>query len=173
MSKVYFYAFDIINNNTYHQRVIELDSLLIGLNNSRIVPWKIIKSEAELFSTHKKYVNDGYEGTMIRNLSSLYQANKRSYDLLKLKDFLDEEFEIIGWKTGKGKFSNIPTFLLVTREKKTFEAVPKGTEEERGIYLAEANNYIGKFATIRFFEYTADGIPRFPVLINIDRFSYE
>jgi len=167
MSKIYFYAFDIINNNTYHSRVIELDYLVMGLSNTKVVPWKIIKSEAELFSAHKKYVNNGYEGTMIRNLSSLYQPNKRSYDLLKLKEFQDNEFEIIGWKTGKGKSSSIPTFLLVTGEKKTFEAVPKGTEEERGNYLAEADNYIGKFATIRFFEYTADGIPRFPVLIGV------
>lgn len=167
MPQIYFYAFDIINNKTYHERVVELDYLVMGLSNTKAVPWKIIKSEENLYSAHKKYVNDGYEGTMIRNLSSLYQPNKRSYDLLKMKDWLDNEFEIIGWKTGKGKFSNIPTFLLVTEEKKTFEAVPKGTEEERGVYLAEADSYIGKFATIRFFEYTADGLPRFPVMIGI------
>lgn len=167
MSQIYFYAFDIINNNTYHSRVIELDSLLVGLSNSKIVPWKVIKTEEELYSAHKKYIKEGYEGTMIRNLNSLYQPNKRSYDLLKLKEFLDYEFEITGWKTGKGKFSNVPTFSLVTEDGGVFEAVPKGDEEIRANYLNDAPNLIGKLATIRFFEYTADGIPRFPVMIGV------
>lgn len=167
MYLIYFYAFDIVNNSTYHQRVVELDSLVLGLTNTKIVPWKIVKSEDELFSAHKKYVKEGQEGTMIRNISSLYQPNKRSTDLLKMKDWLDEEFKIIDWKTGKGKFSNIPTFSLVTKDKKIFEAVPKGNEEQRNWYLENANELIGKEATIRFFEYTADGIPRFPVLIGV------
>lgn len=167
MPLIYFYAFDIINDKTYHERVVALDSLIVGLSNSKIVPWKIVKTEEQLFCAHKKYVEDGYEGTMIRNIGSYYEPNKRSYNLLKMKDWLDEEFKIVGWKTGKGKFSNIPTFSLVTKDKKFFEAVPKGTEEQRNEYLANADSLIGKEATVRFFEYTADGIPRFPVLVGI------
>lgn len=173
MPKIYFYAFDLINEKTYHERVVALDHLLIGLTNSKIVPWKIVKTEEELFAKHKQNVQEGEEGTMVRNLTSLYQPNKRSYDLLKLKEFIDHEFEIIGWKVGKGKFSNVPTFLLTMPDKSTFEAVPKGDEARRLEYLQEADNLIGKFATIRFFEYTADGVPRFPVLVSVDRFSYE
>ena len=175
MSQIYFYAFDIINNNTYHQRVVELDLLLIGLSNSKIVPWKIIKSEEELFSTHKKYVNDGYEGTMIRNLSSFYQANKRSYDLLKLKNFDDKEFEIIGYKSGVGKFENVPTFQLKTESGFTFEAVPTGDEEARADYLKNADSYIGKLATVKYFGYTntKSPVPRFPVITQLDRFDLD
>jgi len=32
---------------------------------------------------------------------------------------------------------------------------------------------IGKQATIKFFQFTPDGIPRFPYVVNIDRNSYE
>jgi hypothetical protein len=32
---------------------------------------------------------------------------------------------------------------------------------------------IGKQATIKYFNLTPDGIPRFPYVINIDRESYE
>jgi DNA ligase-1 len=167
MPKIYLYAFDLVNQKTYHERVVELDHLLIGLTNSKIVPWKIVKTEEELFVKHKQNVQEGEEGTMVRNLDSLYQPNKRSYDLLKLKEFIDHEFEIIGWKVGKGKFSNVPTFLLTMPDKSTFEAVPKGDEERRLEYLQEADNLIGKFATIRFFEYTADGVPRFPVMTGV------
>jgi DNA ligase-1 len=167
MLDIYFYAFDIINNNTYHQRVVQLDLLISGMTNTKIVPWKIASSEERLLSYHKESIELGYEGTMIRNLDSKYHQNKRSYDLLKYKDFLEEEFVIIGWKTGKGKFANIPTFEMITKDNKVFEAVPKGTEEIRAEYLVNADSYIKAKATVRFFEYTADGIPRFPVMVGI------
>ena len=67
-------------------------------------------------------------------------------------------------ESGKGKFENVPIFLLhcVGGD---FEAVPKGDQGLREEYLKNAESYIGSVATVRFFEYTADGIPRFPVLV--------
>lgn len=167
MKDIFFYAFDLINGDTYHQRVLSLDNLVSGLTFTKIVPWYIVKSPEEVEKRHKQFVANGEEGTMVRNMNALYQPNKRSYDLLKLKDMLDEEFKIIGWKVGKGKFANIPTFEFITPDNKTFEAVPKGTEAERTVYLGAAQDLIGKMATVRFFEYTTDGIPRFPVMLHI------
>ena len=167
MLDIYFYAFDIINDKTYHQRVVNLDFLTSRVNNTKIVPWKIASSEERMLSFHKEAIELGYEGTMVRNLDSKYKPNKRSYDLLKYKEFIDNEFLITGWKTGKGKFANIPTFELITLDKKTFEATPKGNEAIRAEYMANADSYIGLRATVRFFEYTADGIPRFPVMVAI------
>ena len=41
-----------------------------------------------------KYLDDGFEGQMVRVTDSPYQ-NKRSKNLLKRKEFIDEEFEVI------------------------------------------------------------------------------
>ena len=68
-------------------------------------------------------------------------------------------------ESGKGKFENVPIFVLHCPGG-DFEAVPKGDQALREDYLRNAESYIGQKATIRFFEYTADGIPRFPVLID-------
>lgn len=167
MGNVYFYAFDIINDKTYHERVVELDHLVGGLKNTKIVPWKILKNEDALLKLHTKVTSEGYEGVMIRNIDSYYQMNKRSYDLLKVKTFLDEEFEIVGWKVGKGKFANVPTFIFKMIDGKTFDAVPKGTEEVRAEYLKNAKKLIGKMATVRYFEFTNDGKPRFGVMLGV------
>ncbi len=169
--KIFFYAFDIVDDSTYHERVVALDLMLTGLKNSKIVPWKIMKTEEDLFRFHKENVKNGQEGTMVRNLASLYQPNKRSYDLLKMKNFDDKEFEIIGYKTGVGKFKDVPTFELKTEEGFTFEAVPTGTEADRLEYLKNADTYIGKFATVKFFGYTGTkaSVPRFPIIVNMNR----
>lgn len=165
MSEIFFYAFDIINDEPYHVRVLELEKIVSGLKNTEIVPWFITKSPEEIDIKHARFVEDGFEGSMIRNLHSLYQKNKRSYDLLKYKNFLDSEFEVIGYKAGKGKFENVPIFLLRC-DGGEFEAVPKGDQGLREEYLKNAESHIGSLAIVRFFEYTADGIPRFPVLID-------
>ena len=165
MWSIFFYAFDIINDDTYHQRVIYLDTLVSGLVHTEVVPWYLVNSHEEVETKHKQFLAEGWEGTMIRNIDSLYQKNKRSYDLLKFKEFLDSEFEVIGYKAGKGKFENVPIFLLRC-DGGEFEAVPKGDQSLREDYLRNAESYIGSLATVRFFEYTADGIPRFPVLID-------
>jgi DNA ligase 1 len=164
MASIFFYVFDIINEDTYHHRVICLDTLVSGLTHTEIVPWFLVRSHEEIENKHKAFLAEGWEGTMVRNINSLYQKNKRSYDLLKFKEFTDNEFEVIGWKSGKGKFENVPTFLLRC-DGGEFEAVPKGDQSLREDYLRDAESYIGTLATVRFFEYTADGIPRFPVLV--------
>ncbi len=41
------------------------------------------------------------------------------------------------------------------------------------LYAENKTQLIGKQATIKYFNLTPDGIPRFPYVINIDRESYE
>lgn len=164
--QVFVTGFDIINDDIYHNRVLLLEN--VASKTTYLIPatWYLVKDENDVERRHVEFVQGGFEGSMIRNLRSPYQLNKRSYHLLKKKDFVDGEFEIIGYKTGVGKFAGVPIFLLKTGEA-SFEAVPKGTEEDRLEYLNRADSLIGKMATIKYFELTDDGIPRFPVLIGV------
>ncbi len=166
MSQIFYYVFDIVNDEIYHQRVISLDTIACGLSNVKAVPWYIVRSHEEIDTKHAAFVAEGYEGSMVRNIKGLYQANKRSTEILKKKDFLDEEFKIVGWKTGKGKFEQVPIFLLLGPGG-TFEATPEGDELERSQLLENADNLIGKFATVRFFGYTSKNIPRFPIFVRV------
>lgn len=112
---------------------------------------------------HRSFINAGYEGTIIRNSDGLYKVDGRSYDLLKYKDFMDSEYEIVSKKEDKNKEC---VFVCIDPHScKTFECKPKGTHEERVAYLYEDN--IGKYLTVRYFELTDDGLPRFPVGIAV------
>ena len=56
----------------------------------------IIESPDQVMDYREQFVKEGYEGAMVRGLTSPYKINGRSYDLLKVKTFQDDEFKIIG-----------------------------------------------------------------------------
>ncbi len=170
-TKIKFWVYDMISEELFHQRFIDWSNIITGLRNVVPTPTFIVKTREEIDSKHIKFVTEGYEGSMVRNLDSPYKINARSSDLLKLKNFDDSEFEIIGFKSGKGKYEDVPTFELKTEEGHVFEAVPKGNEEQRSEYLKNADGYIGKFATVRYFGLTNTDkpVPRFPVITILDR----
>lgn len=113
----------------------------------------------ELKDFHSQNIENGYEGTMYRSLLGLYQENYRSYDLLKYKDFLEDEFEIIGGKDGEGKEEGQVIFFCKTKDGKEFTVRPKGSKEVRTAWFKDLENIKGKMLTVRFQEWTEYGIP--------------
>lgn len=107
--------------------------------------------------------SEGYEGIMLRDATSPYTIGKRSKNLLKYKRFQDDEFEVVGWKTGKGSFENVVIWRCKTKTGAEFDVTPKGTMEERAEFLDHADLFIGKMLTVKFMMYSPDGIPLYPV----------
>ena len=56
---------------------------------------------------------------------------------------------------------------------RTFKSNIKGDFAYLAQLLKDKNKLIGKKATIKFFNYTPDDVPRFPYVVAIDRDSYE
>jgi DNA ligase-1 len=138
----------------------------------RIVETYKVPSEDVVTELYEKYIEEGYEGQMLR-LDSKYE-NKRSKSLLKHKSFIDEEFEILDIVEGEGNRSGTAGYMVFnTGEGKRFKSNVKGTWDETAEMLRNKKELIGKQATIKYFNLTPDGIPRFPFVINIDRNSYE
>jgi ATP-dependent DNA ligase len=137
-----------------------------------LVDTDICKNETEVMKLYEQYVNDGYEGQILR-VDGWYE-NKRSKNLLKHKSFIDEEYIIKDICEGEGnRAGTAGYFVFETKDGKPFKSNVKGTWEETAEMLKNKNKLIGKEATIKYFNLTPDGIPRFPYVINIDRSSYE
>ncbi len=127
----------------------------------------------ELRKWLEKFLEEGYEGAMIRIPGVPYE-NKRSYQLCKYKTFEDEEFEIVGGEESVRQ-GMLGSFVMKLKTStningkivETFNAKPKGSHEELKEYWKNLNNYIGKQATVEFFERSEYGIPRFPVASKI------
>ncbi len=139
-----------------------------NLSHIKLCDMKMVYDLNELEETHKTYVEEGYEGLIIRSQDGKYEPDHRSSSLLKLKSFKDDEFEIVGFKEGKGNDKKTIIFTCQTKnDKKSFEVRPRGTRDERIKMFKNGNSYIGKNLTVKYFELTDEGIPRFPVGIAV------
>jgi len=153
---------------TYENRMNFLNNLLCKSGFPIvIVPTELVNSEDEVFALHKKYEALGYEGIMLRNADGLYEQDRRSPNLQKVKSFIDEEYEIVGGKSAIGKDAGTVIFKCVIPNGSTFDVRPMGDHARRTEYLTNLNKYIGKMLTVRYFELTKDGIPRFPTGVAV------
>jgi DNA ligase-1 len=153
----------------YINRLEKLTKEVKNLKSSRIIviPGTVlINSIHDLKSAHSKFISHEYEGTIIRNQKCEYQINKRSKDLQKYKDFQDEEFTIVGATQGVGRELGAVIWICEINTKKRFNVRPRGTLSERKKLYKDYQNYIGKRITVKFFEKSADGIPRFPTTLR-------
>jgi DNA ligase-1 len=169
--KLQYWIYDIADTNlAFSDRLVLLNEMagFVGGEGSSIVivPTFEVQNEEELMEYHRKFSLE-YEGTMVRNKHGKYIYDFRSTDLLKLKDFLDEEFLIIGGKAGTGSDSGTVVFKCITKDKKEFDVRPRGTRDQRKDWYEELERLLGKWLTIRFQDYSETGVPIFPVGIGI------
>lgn len=126
------------------------------------VPTTLVQTQEELDELYSGYMDDGMEGQMVRSVSGEYE-NKRSKHLLKRKEFQDEEFIVKEIEDGKGKFAGIAARVVFdTADGKEFRAGIIGSHEYSAELFANKADFIGKEATVVYFNLTPDGIPRFP-----------
>ncbi len=129
----------------------------------KYVPAYLVDSYNYAREIHTDFLAKGYEGSIIR-LDGLYKHG-RSYDLMKFKDFSDDEATIIGYEAGKGKRTGtLGKFFMMDDEGIEFGCPPgKGfTYKDLANILDNIHDYIGKRATFTFFERTKAGNYRHP-----------
>ena len=133
----------------------------------QIVPTWTAHNEEDVYKLQSEYLEDGYEGAIVRESDGEYKFGYRSNKLLKVKNFMDEEYEIVGYTTGVGRFDGCIVWICETEKGDDFKVVPQGTMEERQEAYQNAAVYIGDMLKVKYFELTDDGIPRFPVGLGI------
>ena len=137
------------------------------LSTVRVVETHFGVPEDDLMSHYYRFVNSGYEGMMVRNEFMPYEG-KRTANLLKMKDFQDEEFKIIDVLEGKGNLKgHAASFLCEMKDGKTFKAKLKGSVERLKAIFDDPSLVMNKMTTVTYQNLTRDGIPRFPVAKSV------
>jgi len=179
-----YMIFDMITPEEFYKGESDFDYWtrkqgLIGLKKSInmqqfnnlhfIEPLKIIEKPTieqfnELMST---VVLDGFEGIMIKPLNSMYKA-KRSYDWQKLKPFMSDEFKIIGFEEGDGKYKGTLGKVLIDVDN-VFVKVGSGfSDAQRNDIWLNQQQYIGREIEVQYQERIAKtGSLRFPTVKSI------
>jgi DNA ligase-1 len=162
--KIKYHVYDMVSAGTFEERYAALTKLIRGhrFRHIVLVPTERCASEERMKAKHNEYVAEGFEGIMLRNPAGLYK-HSRSTDLLKYKEFIDEEFTVVGFTEGDGQDKGCVVWICETEEKKRFQCRPRGTKEERKEMFQNGDAYIGKKLTVRFQEWSDAHIPRFPV----------
>ena len=162
--KLKFHVFDFFDLKKLDMTFEERWEKVKSLKNSHYeyVETTLVMLRDHVPMVHKKHVEEGHEGTMIRDKDSVYEVGQRSNYLLKFKDFQTEEYPIVDVKEGTGREKGTAIWVCKVGEQH-FSARPEGTLEVRRKFLEEKDKYIGKQLTVRFQNLTALGVPRFPV----------
>jgi len=129
----------------------------------KIVTTDYCDTQEELDELYSEYMLNGYEGQMVRQ-DGTYE-NKRSKNLLKRKEFITEEYEVVSVEVGQGNWDGYAKrFVLKLPNGNQFGSGVRGNQAQlKELWEAEVKP---TWATLRYFEMTPDGVPRFPVVID-------
>lgn len=173
LSRLEYWIYDTVSSKDFKERLLDVHEI-VGLARTEyqdirlvIVPTYLVQNEEELMRFHNQFSQEGFEGTMIRNMEGGYELKNRSVNLQKLKDFMDEEFEIVGGEEGTGLAEGQCVFICKAQNGDTFNVRCRGTNAIREEQWKNLPSYIGKMLTVRFQNYSSYGIPIFPVGICV------
>lgn len=161
-----YWIYDIVSEKPFEERYHELMNLQELLENDqkiKVIDHYKIAGYLKIKKLHDQFVNEGFEGLVMRNPKKEYGIGKRSsLYMIKEKSYKDLEFKIIGFEEGLRDEDMV--FVCETSNGKQFQAKPIGPRELKYEYLENMQQIIGKMATVKFFNWTEDGLPSQPVL---------
>jgi DNA ligase-1 len=170
---IQYHVYDLVaaqktTKASFADRYEFLDGLIAELNSDYValVETKKVRDTRDLDELFQVYLEMGYEGQMVR-LSTTPYENKRTKQLLKRKEFEEEEFLIHDIEEGTGNRSGMAgTIYLKKQDGAVFGSGVRGNRDSYRELLQNKTKYIGTLASVRFQNYTPDGVPRFPVVVK-------
>ena len=128
--------------------------------------------EDNIWELHDQYVEEGFEGCVIRNPDKPYKPNGRTNDMIKFKNYKSEDFKVIGYELGR-RGSEDMVFTCELEDGRTFEAMPVGDRATKEEYVTNfESKYKDHLAECTYFNYSDEGIPTQPKL-RVFRFDLE
>ena len=175
-----FYWYDIVDlNATATERINRISEMSKSLNLTfdperqfkqgelRIqhVPHVEVSGWDNIIKLHNDYVEEGWEGLVIRLQDSVYGPNKRTNDWIKVKVYKQETFKVIGIEQGLRHYDDM-VFVLETEDGIPFKAKPFGDRNQKIEYTDNfEEKYKGHLGDVKFFYYSDENCPLQPSFI--------
>jgi len=116
-----------------------------------IVETHILVSLLEAERLFKKMLAKGEEGIILKNIDHVWEA-KRSLDIVKMKEVLEIDLEVIGFHEGEGKASGMLGKLTCVNKNRSIQVdVGTGfTDASRKMYWDFGKKMIGWIVTVKY-----------------------
>jgi ATP-dependent DNA ligase len=150
---------------TYTERHAMLDKWITPQMKSLVLTKNhIVNDSQEIVDLSERFVRERYEGGIVRIPSAPYGVDMRNKNLmLKVKFFIDEEFEIVDYTDGDTSSSEgLVKWIVMTPDGDTFKVSMNAPHDEQRRLFQEGDKYIGSDLTVEFERYSKDGIPMKP-----------
>lgn len=159
-----FHCYDIVDENKTFNKRYEFLKTFEQTEKFIVVEHVDVKGNDNINKLHDEYIEQGYEGLVLRDPSKKYKCGSRSNRMLKVKKFVDAEFEVIDLV--EGLRDEDLCFLLKTEDGNQFKAKPMGDRQLKQWYRDNLDSLIGKMATVKYFGFTntENPVPNLPVL---------
>ena len=158
--RVRYIVYDLIDEGlNYRERYKSLQNICYGPSACRA--HTLFSNDPQLIQQQFRFYRDtGYEGAIVRLLDSGYAPGKRSNSLLKVKEFHDDEFEVVGFEQSKDGWAKLK---CVTSEGVRFGVSAPGDIPERHLAWRNRAQLLGKFVRIEYAAWTNERKPFQPV----------
>lgn len=174
-----YHLYDRVSSTAHPGRIAGLQEMIErgGSSPIKLVSTAKVGSRSDLDEMHREFLGAGYEGTILRHGLTGYETGKRSSSLIKLKDFTDEEFTVIGVKAGtprtlpNGRVLNVPVWICANpggkaEDDKTFDVTAAGDMWEKDAQWDMQGSLIGERLTVQIFGRSKAGVPLLPVALR-------
>jgi DNA ligase-1 len=167
--KIEYHIYDYVDKNqiSFADRSRNLLQYLLEIEDMWIqrVETLMAIDMHQLDELYDIYLSNGYEGQMVRDPDATYQHKRTNY-LLKRKEFVDEEFPIVGFREGKGNRQGCIILRCRNDRAQEFDCSVKGSVEYTRKLYNMAPALVGMMATVKYQRLTPDGIPKFLTCIK-------
>lgn len=160
----------------------------------KFLPQFYVTKQDEVDQWEANFLKQGAEGVMLRDPHSLYKCGRsgtKNPELQKVKRFVDNEFEIIGWepkytntneaktnelgrtarstaKDGMVALDTMGSLILCTSKGDTFSCGSGMTEAIREDLWERRETLMGQLAKVKYFDIgTGYSVPRFPIFLGL------
>jgi DNA ligase-1 len=174
---------------------------LVNLDRDDRLPLRVevlshysISCDEQLDEFEAQMLSQGAEGVMIRDTDAKYKCGRsgtKNPELQKVKRFVDNQFQIIGWepkytntnaaktnelgrterstaKEGMVALDTMGSLILCTSKGDTFSCGSGMTDAIRADLWERRESLMGQLAKVKYFDVgTGYNVPRFPVLVGI------
>lgn len=157
----------------------------------RVWQWEV-SNEEELLRAESWFLEQGYEGAMVRRADALYKYGRstaKEFILMKLKRFTDAEYKVVGFEERMKNNNEVTKNELGYAERSTHKENLEGRgdlgalvlESEGGLVFncgtgfddatrahiwSNRDSYLGKYAKVKSFLIGVKDLPRFPVFLG-------